>query len=219
MNDLQFLTWVRGPGLNIALGIFLLGVLWRLFEVYSLGRKQDLSVPRHTPGASGLHTVFRRSLPPPGMLKRSPVSYIGGYVFHLGLAIIVFLFAPHILLVKNAIGLSWPGLPSQFVDMVTVVTLATMVVVLVDRINKPAKRFLSTFEDWFTWAVTFAPVLTGWMAVHHILLPYTLMLALHILSVEILLIVLPFTKLFHAFTLFGSRWYNGRVNAHKGVPV
>jgi nitrate reductase gamma subunit len=45
------------------------------------------------------------------------------------------------------------------------------------------------------------------------------MLALHILSAEILLVVLPFSKLFHAFTLFGSRWYNGKVNAHKGVPV
>jgi nitrate reductase gamma subunit len=67
--------------------------------------------------------------------------------------------------------------------------------------------------------VTFLPVLTGWMAVQHLLLPYTLMLAIHILSVEILLVVLPFTKLFHAFTLFGSRWYNGRVNGHKGVPV
>lgn len=219
MNDLQFLTWVRGPGLDIALGIFLLGVLWRLFEIYSLGRKPDLSAPRHASGASGLHTVFRRSIPPPGMLKRSPVSYIGGYVFHIGLAIVVFGFAPHILLIKNLTGLSWPGLPSQFIDLAAVVTMAAMVVVLVDRINKPVKRFLSTFEDWFTWTVTFLPVLTGWMAVQHLLLPYTTMLALHILSVEILLIVLPFTKLFHVFTLFGSRWYNGRVNGHKGVPV
>jgi nitrate reductase gamma subunit len=219
MNALLFLTWVRGSGLNIAVGIFLLGVLWRLFEIYSLGRKPDLSAPRHVPGASGFHTVLRRSLPPPGMLKCSPVSYIGGYIFHIGLAIIVFLFAPHILLITNLTGLSWPGLPSQFVDMTAVVTMAAMVVVLVDRINKPVKRFISTFEDWFAWGVTFLPVLTGWMAVQHLLLPYTLMLALHILSVEILLVVLPFTKLFHAFTLFGSRWYNGRVNAHKGVPV
>jgi len=37
----------------------------RLFEIYPLGRKKDLSAPRHTSGASGLHTVFRRSLPPP----------------------------------------------------------------------------------------------------------------------------------------------------------
>ena len=153
------------------------------------------------------------------MLKRSPVSYIGGYIFHIGLAIVVFGFAPHILLVKNLTGLSWPGLPSQFVDLAAVVTMAAMVVVLVDRINKPVKRFLSTFEDWFSWAVTFLPVLTGWMAVQHLLLPYTTMLALHILSVELLLVVLPFTKLFHVFTLFGSRWYNGRVNGHKGVPV
>ncbi len=219
MTDLQFLNWVRGTGLNIAVTIFLLGVLWRLVEIYSLGRKPDLSAPRHTPGASGLHTVFRRSLPPPGMLKRSPVSYIGGYIFHVGLAIVVFLFAPHILLVTNLTGLSWPALPSQFVDLTAVVAMAAMVVVLVDRINKPVKRFLSTFEDWFTWAVTFLPVLTGWMAFQHLLLPYTTMLALHILSVELLLVVLPFTKLFHAFTLIGSRWYNGRVNGHKGVPV
>ena len=219
MNELQLLTWARGPGLDWAIGIFVLGTLWRLLEIYSLGRKPDLSAPRHAAGASGLSTVFRRSLPPPGMLKRSPVSYIGGYLFHIGLAVVVFLFAPHILLIENLTGLAWPGLPSQFIDLVAVVTMAAMVVVLVDRINKPVKRYLSTFGDWFAWVVTFLPVLTGWMAVQHLLLPYTLMLALHILSVELLLVALPFTKLIHVFTLFGSRWFNGKVNGHKGVPV
>jgi nitrate reductase gamma subunit len=97
--------------------------------------------------------------------------------------------------------------------------MAAMVAVLADRITKPAKRFLSTFGDWFTWTLTFLPLLSGWLAVHHLLLPYTLMLALHILSVELLLIFLPFTKLFHAFTTFGSRWFNGAMNGHKGVPV
>lgn len=219
MNEMQFLTWVRGDGLDYAVGIFLLGVIWRLIEIYSLGRKKDISAARSVAGASGWHTIFRRSLPPEGMVKKSPVSYIGGYTFHIGLFIVVFLFAPHILLIQSLTGLSWPGLPSQFIDLAAVVTMAAMVVVLVDRINKPVKRYLSTFGDWFTWTVTFLPVLTGWMAVQHLLLPYTTMLALHILSVEILLVVLPFTKLFHAFTLFGSRWYNGTVNGHKGVAV
>ena len=219
MNEMQFLTWVRGQGLDIAVGIFLLGVLWRLLEIYSLGRKKDLSAPRHVTGASGWNTILRRSVPPQGMLKTSPVSYIGGYTFHIGLAIVVFLFAPHIKLIESLTGLSWPGLPSQFIDLVAVITIAAMVVVLVDRINKPVKRYLSTFEDWFTWLVTFLPLLTGWLAVRHLLLPYTTMLALHILSVEILLIVLPFTKLFHAFTVFGSRWYIGKINGHRGVPV
>ena len=219
MNNDLFLTWVRGTGLNISIGIFLLGMLWRLFEIYSLGRKPDLAVPRHRAGASGLHTMFRRSVPPPGMFKRSPVSYVGGYVFHIGLFIIVFLFAQHIKLIQELTGLSWPALPAQFIDATAVVTLATLLMVLVERINRPVKRFLSSFGDYAAWALTFLPVLTGYLANRHLLLPYTAMLALHIFSVELLLIFLPFTKLMHAFTLWGSRWYNGDANAKKGVPV
>ena len=214
-----FLTWVRSTGLNIAIGIFVLGTLWRLIEIYSLGRKRDLAVPRHRSGASGLHTMFRRSVPPPGMFKRSATSYVAGYVFHIGLFIIVFLFAQHIKLIQDLIGLSWPGLPTQFIDATAVVTLATMLLVLAERINKPVKRFLSTFGDYAGWLLTFLPVLTGYLASRHLLLPYTTMLALHILSVELLLAFLPFTKLIHAFTLWGSRWYNGNANGHKGVPV
>jgi nitrate reductase gamma subunit len=219
MNEVLFLTWVRGTGLDIALGIFVLGTLWRLFEIYSLGRKPDLAVPRHRAGASGLHTLFRRSLPPPGMFKRSAIGYAASYVFHIGLIVVVFLFAPHIKLIQGLTGLSWPGLPSQFIDATAVVTLATMLLVLVERINQPVKRFLSTFEDYSAWTLTFLPVLTGYLATKHLLLSYTWMLALHILSAELLLIFLPFTKLMHVFTLWGSRWYNGDTNGRKGVSV
>lgn len=219
MNEMQFLTWVRGTGLNIAIGLFILGMLWRLIEIYTLGRKKDLAPARSASGASGWHTIARRSVPPHGMLKRSPVSYVGGYIFHIGLFIVVFLFAPHIKLVESLIGLSWPGLPSQVIDAATVVTLATMVLVLADRINKPVKRYLSTFGDYLAWMLTFLPVLTGYLAVKHLALPYTTMLALHILSVELLLVALPFTKLIHVFTLFASRWYNGDINGKRGVPV
>jgi nitrate reductase gamma subunit len=219
MNADLFLTWVRSTGLSIATGIFVLGTLWRLFEIYSLGRKKDLAVPRHRTGASGLHTMLRRSVPPPGMFKRSPTSYVAGYVFHIGLFVIVFLFAQHIKLIQELTGLSWPNLPAQFIDATAVVTLATMLLVLVGRINNPVKRFLSTFNDYAAWALTFLPILTGFLATKHLLFSYTWMLALHILSAELLLIFIPFTKLIHVFTLWGSRWYNGDVNGKKGVPV
>jgi nitrate reductase gamma subunit len=94
-----------------------------------------------------------------------------------------------------------------------------MLLVLAERINNPVKRFLSTFGDYAAWTLTFLPVLTGYLATKHLLLPYTMMLSLHILSMELLLICLPFTKLMHAFTLWGSRWYNGDVNGRKGVPT
>lgn len=219
MDEIQFLTWVRSTGLEIAVGIFVLGTLWRLFEIYTLGRKPDLAVPRRAAGASGWHTMYRRSLTSPRTYGSSALSYVAGYVFHIGLAIVVLLFAQHIRLIHDLTGLSWPGLPSQFVDAAAVVTLAAMVLVLVERINRPVKRFLSTFQDYAVWLLVFLPVLTGYLAARHLLLPYTVMLSLHILSAELMLIFLPFTKLIHAFTLWGSRWYNGDANAKKGVAV
>ena len=219
MDEIQFLTWVRSTGLNLAVAIFVLGTLWRLFEIYTLGRKPDLAVPRRIAGASGLHTLYRRSLVSPRTYGASALSYVAGYIFHIGLAIVVLLFAQHIRLIHELTGLAWPGLPSQFVDAVAVVTLATMVLVLVERINRPVKRFLSTFQDYAAWLLVFLPVLSGYLSARHLLLPYTTMLALHILSVELLLVFLPFTKLFHAFTLWPSRWFNGDANAKKGVPT
>ncbi|MGO9443457.1 MAG: hypothetical protein ACLPXB_01630 [Thiobacillaceae bacterium] len=222
MNDLAFLTWVRGTGLETALSIFFLGLIWRLIEVFSLGRKKDLSLARHRSGASGWHTMYRRSIPAAALLRTSPsvyVSYAGGYTFHIGLFIIILFFEPHIQLFKTTLGLVWPGLPSKVVDFITVLTLIAMIVVLVDRINKKVKRFLSTFGDYFAWTITFLPVLTGWMAVQHLVMPYTRMLATHILCVEILLIFFPFTKLLHGAATFGARWYNGNLNGHKGVQV
>ena len=163
--------------------------------------------------------MLRRSIPESSVFKRSPISYVGGYIFHIGLFIVVLLFAQHIKLIQSITGLSWPSLPAQFVDAAAVVTLAAMLLVLVDRISKPVKRFLSTFQDYAAWALTFLPVLTGYLATKHLLLPYTTMLALHILCAELLLIFLPFTKLIHTFTLWSSRWYNGDTNAKKGVAV
>jgi len=65
--------------------------------------------------------------------------------------------------------------------------------------------------------VTFLPILTGWLAYHRIVNPYPLVLGLHILSVELLMVVLPFTKLMHTFTVFISRWYNGAIYGRRGV--
>lgn len=219
MHELEFLSWVRGSCLQTAVMIFLLGTVWRVFEIYTLGRKPNFAAPRRVAGASGWHTLYRRFIAPEGMFQTSPVTYIGGYVFHIGLAVIVLLFAPHLKLVHEIIGFSWTPLPSSIIDLVAVVTLVAMGIMLVDRIRSSVKRFLSGFQDYFTWIITFLPVLTGYLAAKHLLFPYTTMLALHILSAELLLVFIPFTKLFHSVTVWPSRWFNGDTNGRKGIPV
>ena len=217
MNSLDLLTFARGDALNWALILFTAGVVLRLFEIFGLGRKADLAKPRTDSPGGGWRTIFTRSLPAEGMLKREPVTYIGGYVFHLGLLVAIFFSAPHIEFFRNLFGIGWPSLPSALVDASAVAAIAALGVLLAHRLTNPVKRMLSGFGDYLAWAVTLLPLLSGYLAYHHLLFEYTLMLSLHLFSVELLLVLLPFTKLFHTFSVFISRWYNGDIFAKKGV--
>lgn len=219
MNGLELLTWARGPGLALALAVLLFGIVLRLIEIQALGRKADLAPARADSPGCGWRTIFSRSLPPPGMMKYAPLTYLGGYVFHIGLAIAVFCFVPHIELIRGLLGIRWPGLPNLFVDIATIAAILAMIAVLVGRFTDPVKRMLSGFGDWLAWGLTFVPLATGYAAFHHLVENYPLMLALHILSVELLLALLPFTKLFHVVSLFMARWYNGDIGGRKGVAT
>jgi nitrate reductase gamma subunit len=79
------------------------------------------------------------------------------------------------------------------------------------------KKRISTVEDYLVWGVTFLVVLSGYLAYHRVINPYPLALGIHILTAEIFLIVLPFTKLIHIFTAVIARWYNGASFGRRGV--
>jgi len=217
MTAMDLLLWSRGPGLGIAAAIFLFGMVLRLFEIYSLGRKADLAPARPDSPGSGWRTMFTRSIPDAGEFRRAAVVMTAGYIFHAGLFIVLLFLLPHIALFDSIFGISWPSLPTPVIDLITVVTIIALLVTLLHRLMDPVRRFLSGFGDYLAWTVTFLPLITGYMAYHHLLLDYTLILAIHILSVELLLVVFPFTKLMHMFSLFISRWYNGEWFGHKGV--
>ncbi|GAB6039681.1 hypothetical protein [Endothiovibrio diazotrophicus] len=217
MNATELLLWARGPGFDIALTVAVAGTLLRLFEILSLGRKADLSERRGSGPAGALRTIVGRSLPRRSVFAREPLRIVNGYVLHLGLFVVIFLFGPHIALIEQALGVGWTALPSGMVDAAAAVTLLSLVAAFVFRQVNPVLRQISTVDDYVAWAVTLLPVLTGYLAFNHLLLPYTLMLALHILSVELLLIVAPFTKLTHIFSFLLARGYQGYQAGHRGV--
>lgn len=219
MNSIELLSWIRGPGFIIATAIFGFGISLRLLEIVLLSRDPDYSRPRGSRMKGGLHTIFSRFTVEKNTFRRSTFVIITGYLFHLGFFTILLLAVPHIIFFQEILGFGWPGLPTALIDMITVISLLAMIALLVYRLKNPVLRFLSTFEDYLVWTVTFLPLLTGYMAYHHSVFYYPLMLGLHLLSVEILLIILPFTKLMHSFTFILARWYQGSNAGHKGIKV
>jgi nitrate reductase gamma subunit len=217
MSEIEFLNWVRGPGFQIAIIIFVAGVVIRFAEILLLGRKPDLAEAKGSEMSGGLHTIISRSIPDKGTFQRSMFTIVAGYIFHIGLFITIFLFAPHILMFKDIFGFGWPSLPTPIVDAMAVVTIIALLAVLVHRMRNTVLKFISTKEDYIVWLVTILPLITGYIAFHRIGMTAPSLLAIHILSVELLLVVFPFTKLMHTFTIVLSRWYGGAISGYRGV--
>ena len=217
MSEIEFLNWVRGPGFQIAIIIFVAGVIIRFAEILLPGRKPNLAEAKGSEMRGGLRTIVSRSFPDKSTFQRSAFTEVSGWIFHGGLFITIFLFTPHILMFKDIIGFGWPALPTPVIDAMTVVTIIALLAILVHRINNRALRFISTKEDYFVWLITILPLITGYLAFHRIGMTAPTLLAIHILSVELLMVIFPFTKLMHAFTITLSRWYNGAISGYRGV--
>jgi len=217
MSEIEFLNWVRGPGFQIAIIIFIAGVIIRFAEILLLGRKTNLAEAKGSEMMGGLRTIASRSIPEKSTLKRSTFTIVAGYIFHIGLFVTIFLFAPHILVFKDVIGISWPSIPTPIVDALAVVSIITLLAILVHRMRDNVLKFITTTEDYLVWLLTILPLITGYIAFHRIGMTAPTLLAIHILSVELLLVAFPFTKLMHAFTLVMARWYNGAISGYRGV--
>ncbi|NNJ90415.1 MAG: hypothetical protein HKP55_01960 [Gammaproteobacteria bacterium] len=215
MNEVELLNWARGPGLAYATVIMVFGLTIRVIEILSLGRPKELAKVRSSGTGDGLKLVVKRSLPEPRNWRFITASYI----FHIGLLVVIFFFIPHTQFFRDVFGVFWGGWPNYIIDFFTVLSIAAMMYTLVQRRIDPSRRILTTVSDYVAWLVTFIPFVTGYMAFHRLGPDYTLMLALHILSVELLMIALPLTKLTHAVTFAISRYYTGSSMGRRGIKA
>lgn len=219
---MELLEFARGPVLTFAIAVFIAGVAFRVFSLLLMWRARDSSEgrTRQRPVViAALREIVRRMWPEAVYKQRMLFTLINGYVFHVGLAIVVFLLLPHILFFEDLLGLSWPHLPNNVVFAVSVITAVSLVAALVMRILNPVQRIISTFDDYFSWLVTFLPVITGLAATSHLGARYETLLALHILSVALLLVWLPFGKLMHWLLVFVTRSQTGAQLNRRGAQL
>jgi nitrate reductase gamma subunit len=218
---MDLLDFARGPAMQWSFMIFVAGVLWRLLGVFLLRPRPDLSEPRvagAAPYVGAVKKVFHYLWPRKEFRSRNLTPTVLAYVLHLGLAIVVFGGAFHLLFIRDLFGVTWPALPSAFVYFTGAATVVAAIALLVRRIMDPVTRLLSNFDDYFSWFVTVLPVVTGLMAVAHFGARYETLLALHVLSFQLLLVWFPFGKLMHAFFWGPSKALTGYAFTRKGVP-
>ncbi len=227
---MDLLDFARGPALVFALLVFLVGSAWRVAAVLRLPPMTDLSPAR--PGAptrlrGAWRANWRGMWPRPAFSRRLLYVTINGYVFHIGLALVFFGYAPHIAFVRRTTGLGWPALPDAVMYLAAAATIVALLMALALRLNDPVRRQISNADDWVSWTIVFLPLVTG-MAVliepseailAHSRTLYRGPVALHLLSLELLLVWFPFGKLMHAVLFAFSRGATGMRFSHRGVEL
>lgn len=214
---MELLEFARGPALAFSAVILVLGLAWRLYRIFRRPRRPDYSEPRRQDVLSGgMRAIFAKMLPPKGVKVRG-AQMANAYAYHIGLALVVFGYAPHIAFIHRHTGLSWPALPDPAFYVAAGVTIVTLAIALLRRLTEPVLRLLSGFDDYFSWFVTMAPMLTGMALIGAPAQPVPL--AIHLLSLELLLVWLPFGKLAHAALVFVSRYRTGADFTRKGAAV
>jgi nitrate reductase gamma subunit len=142
------------------------------------------------------------------MFWTHPVMAGISVLFHVFLFITpVFLFA-HNELFRQAWGFSLPSLSESTTDMMTILFLLCGFFFLFRRVFVRRVRAITTANDYLMLLVTVTPFFTGLMAFRH-WFDYQSMMIVHILSGELMLILIPFTKLGHMIYLFLYRLFIG----------
>jgi len=217
---MTLLDFARGPALEWSLIILVVGIVMRLLGTLFLLRKKDLSAPKsEATAAGGFRTVINRMWPRPEFAPQMRSTVVLAYIMHIGLFVVVFFFAPHITLIKDMTGLSWGNLPNGIIMFAGAATIASMVALLIRRLTQPVMRMISTVGDYASWVVTLMPVLTGMLAYAHLGGRYENILAIHLLTVELLFVWFPFSKLMHAIFFLPSRFQLGAAFQRRGVKI
>lgn len=213
----MFEQFVNGIFWNIALIVFFAGIAWHLITVFRHGKRKDFAEPRNSGISGAIMSNIHGFYPRKEISSRIRLQVIAGYMFHLGLFLLLFFAAPHVTFIAEHItGFSWVALPYWAFIVASEIAFAGLILLWVHRVLNPVTRLISKRSDHIASILVFVVMLTGCMALGE---SSAELRTFHRFTVELLMIYFPFSALMHAIMFIPSRAYTGSLLGRRGVKV
>lgn len=198
-----WIEWARGPMFWAALTLMVLGLgrhliltFWEIWRV--VHRAGDKNMPYRQLALSTL-----KWLVPIGKVGNRLLVSVTSLVFHVSILLVPILLAGHIALWQRGTGWSWPALPNVVADVLTIVAVVSAVALIIERAMARAARGLSRFQDYALPLVIAIPFVSGFLVMHPAWnpFPFDATLLVHVMSANVVLILIPLTKISHCVLL------------------
>ena len=196
-----WLEWARGPLFWFALAFMVLGLIRHMvLTVWEVGRVYYRAGDKNGPYAQVARATWQWLLPFRVFRRRASYGATTA-VFHVSIVVTPILLGGHIALIQRGTGLWWPAIPNILADLLTIVAVLAAVALIVQRASRPDSRAVSNFSDYAILALIAVPFASGFLVMHPALnpFPFAATLLVHVMSANLILILIPVTKLSHCF--------------------
>ena len=205
--------FVRGPLVWVAFIIFIGGLVYQVFQFFRMTKKKEsVYAPRDGQDRQGRSAGWVNQwvsfLLGKTIRGTHPVMTVVTSVFHVCLILTPIFLLAHSILFYESWGVTPWSFSESTADVMTVIVLACCAFFLFRRIFVRRVRAITTAYDYLILLIAAAPFLSGYLAYHQ-WFDYETMLIAHILAGEVMLIVIPFTKLGHMLFFFLYRFFMG----------
>jgi len=194
-----WIRWAMGPLFWTALAFMVLGLVRHVaLTVWEGGKAYRKAGDKVFPVGKLVSTTLHWLFPVTRVWNRGLFS-LTTFLFHIGVILVPLFLAGHIKLWREGVGLSWPALPNGVATTLTWIVIATSVAVVVQRLAARDSRALGRFQDYAIPLFIAVPFLTGFLVMHPGWNPFGRdpMLLVHVLSADLLIFMVPLTKLSH----------------------
>lgn len=203
------LQFARGPLFAATFTFMIAGLVRHIFlESTQLYQSVKRLSDRRISVGGNLRQLLGWLFPVNRIHRLRPLLSVASFSFHVGLLIVPVFLVSHIDLWRGVLGFGWPGISIFIADVLTLVTIVAGIVLFCMRVFDTGARSLSSAMDYVLIAILLIPFVSGFMACHPSVNPlsYKLTMLIHILSADVVFILIPTTKLAHCVLFMFDRF-------------
>jgi nitrate reductase gamma subunit len=202
-------NFITGPLAWISWSIFILGCLYRLVSLTLSAKSRDDVVLNYFNLKYALRSILHWMIPFGSVnMRKHPIMTIVSFSFHICLLITPIFLLAHEILWEEFFGISFWTIPDKIADIMTMVVMGGCLFFAIRRMIVKEVKFVTFPSDYFLLILVASPFVFGFLAYHQ-WFDYQWMLILHILSAELVLALIPFTRLVHMIFAPLVRAYTG----------